>query len=363
MAVLIALSCSGYAQELTEEELFGTEDPASQQSIEDIEKQIEKELSNIQDPALAPKTVTPNVPPPVVESAEPPPPFEAVQPEELVSPELEVTRPLPTEEVFPTEPEALEGEPQMAQPQDTPFRPEPEVPLKSIEPETVELNYPPGVAVDTTVFANVPEKRCNCSFNYLKPYAERRGTFGFNVGVGYSTYTPLDYKPDFVVNNTFENYYGAAETPLIEVQLGPKWNMGLGSLSVDLAGGYYKNENRDLGELTLMPARAGATLALDTLWQIPYVVPYASGGGYVVFYEEKLRSQRVGGNTPVGIYYAAGLGFQLNWLDETSASIAYDETGLENTYLFVEGRSFVAAGNLPNLGSEIQLGAGLKLEY
>jgi hypothetical protein len=57
------------------------------------------------------------------------------------------------------------------------------------------------------------------------------------------------------------------------------------------------------------------------------------------------------------------LAIQLNWLDETSASIAYDETGLENTFLFAEGRSFVLAGNVPNLSSEIQWGAGLRLEY
>jgi hypothetical protein len=92
-------------------------------------------------------------------------------------------------------------------------------------------------------------------------------------------------------------------------------------------------------------------------------VPYASAGAYVVYYEEKLASQKVGGNTSPGLYYAGGLAIQLNWLDETSASIAYDETGLENTFLFAEGRSFVLAGNVPNLSSEIQWGAGLRLEY
>lgn len=350
---------SGYSQDLTEEELFGTEDTATQQTIDDLEKQIEKELSTTQDPGLNQQVVPQEASPEVLP--------EAAQPEPLVSPEPVAEQP-PDPIILPEEndlqPESNLEAAEVLPPQEPELRAqEPEAPLKSLDLENAELVYPASVELESSVYHSNPEKRCNCSFNYLKPYTERRPTVGFNLSVGYSSYSPLDYKPDFVVNNTFENYFGAAESPLVEATLGPKLNMSLGSIALDLGAGYYNNENRDLGNLKLIPVRAGVTYALDNLAKDPIFVPYGSVGGYMIYYEEKLASQKVGGNTAPGLYYAGGLAIQLNWLDETSASIAYDETGLENTYLFVEGRSFVLAGNLPNLSSEIQWGAGMRLEY
>jgi hypothetical protein len=351
--LMFATFSIGNAQELTEDELFGTEDPSSQQTIDDLEKQIEKELSTTQDPGLNQQLN---------------PPAEVAKPEPKSSKSIKKKSEEPANETVP-ESETIVEEPIPVAPTEVAPRErelpasEPEEPLRSLELESAQLTYPADVDVQKSVFDNEPEKNCQCSFNYLKPYSERRSTIGFNLAVGYSSYSPLDYKPDFVVNNSFDNYFGAAETPLIEVTLGPKLNMSFGSIALDLGAGYYNNENRDKGNLKLIPVRAGATYAMDNLSRDPVLVPYASAGAYVVYYEEKLASQKVGGNTSPGLYYAGGLAIQLNWLDETSASIAYDETGLENTFLFAEGRSFVLAGNVPNLSSEIQWGAGLRLEY
>lgn len=354
LAALILSLCllvtSVSAQQLTEEELFGTEDSAGQQSVDDIEKQIEKELSTVQEPVQEQQIQPPvELTPEPLQSA----PEEMVETLPMTEPEVKEQDLIENSEIsppLPVEPEIVRQEP-------------PAEELAPLQLETATLAYPKDVEVEANIYNSEPTKNCNCSFAYLKGYTERRSTFGFNLALGYSSYAPLKYKPDFVVNNTFENYYGPAETPMIEVTLGPKWNMALGSLILDLGAGYYNNENRDKGNLKLIPVRAGATLALDNIGLTPYIVPYASAGTYVVYYEEKLLSQKVGGNTSPGVYYGGGVAFQLNWLDETSASIAYDETGLENTYLYGEARSFVEATNIPNLGSEIQWGAGLRLEY
>lgn len=227
---------------------------------------------------------------------------------------------------------------------------------------TEPLTYPEGVEVEKSVYSS-PQKKCDCEYTYLSPYVQRRGSFGFTVAVGYSSYTPTNYKPDFVVNETMSDYYSSPETPLTELTLGFKWNNSLGSISLDFGAGYYVNDGSDGARLTLIPVRGGATLALDNLGSEPNIVPYGTIGAYSVIYEESLASQKVGGNTSVGLFYAGGVQFALNALDQDSAIASYDDTGLENTFLYVEARSFIASDDIPDLGAPIQLGGGLKLEY
>lgn len=227
-----------------------------------------------------------------------------------------------------------------------------------------ELTYPPEVEVEKSVYYNkLQTKDCDCKYTYLMPYRERRSTLGTTVGIGYSTFSPDNYKPDFVVNETLESYYGYAESSLIDLTIGIKWNMFLGALSFDFGAGYYMNEGKDDSTLTLIPARAGITLSMDTIFSEPYVVPYATVGAYSVFFNEKLAAQKKEGNTPIGLYWAAGVQFQLNWLDENTAIVSYDETGLENTYVFAEARSFLESNELDDFSTDPQVGAGLRVEY
>ena len=229
------------------------------------------------------------------------------------------------------------------------------------EPEA-EITYPSDVEVEKNVFSSAT-KTCKCEFNYLKPYRERRSNWGFLWGVGYSSYNPDDYPPNFVVNTTFDDYYGIAESSLIELTLGLKWNMAVGSITFELGGGNYLNQGKDDSTLKLTPARAGLTLALDALFPEPVVVPYVSIGAYTMFYEEKLASQKISGNTAIGIYYTGGARVQLNGIDPDSSAESYDETGLENTFLFAEARSFMETSGRFNFDSPIQVGGGLIFEY
>lgn len=243
----------------------------------------------------------------------------------------------------------------------------PAAPISAISKESEELTYAPDVEVEKSVFDNeLRRKSCDCDYSYLMPYKERRNNFGFTFAVGYSQYLPTYYKPDFVVNQTYETYYGETNTPLIDLTLGLKWNNPLGSFTLEAGAGYFFNNSKnedDNGTLRVIPARAGVTYAMDALASEPVVVPYGTVGAFTAFYNEQIASTSVSGNSPIGLYYAGGLMFQLNSLDEKAAAASFDESGLQNTFVFAEMRGFVASTDVPNFSTDPQLGAGLKLEY
>jgi hypothetical protein len=59
--------------------------------------------------------------------------------------------------------------------------------------------------------------------------------------------------------------------------------------------------------------------------------------------------------------------FQLDWIDTDSHASGYEDFGLENTFLFVEGRSFLKATTgstaAADFSTPLQINGGLKLEF
>jgi len=209
-------------------------------------------------------------------------------------------------------------------------------------------------------------KHCNCTYTADTPYPLRRTRWGGYFGVQSGLYTPANYLPDFKPGQTFSAYYGDEKTPLGEITFGLKLNFFLGSLSTNFTGGYFSAKNsRDNSALVLYPLTGGLLLALDNIFDEPYVVPYGLFGAYTVFYNEKVGGLSVSGNSAMGMFYAAGLMFQLDWIDQDSDYHGYDDYGLENTFLFVEARSFLTSSNSrdPDLSTPIQIGGGLKVEF
>lgn len=199
-------------------------------------------------------------------------------------------------------------------------------------------------------------------------YRERRGGWGAVVGLGISLYNPEDYQPDFAPTESYSTYYGAAETPMLELNISVKKNIAFFSLSADVGAGYFTNTNTDGGTLNLIPITFGGTLAIDGIFSEPYVAPYARGGGYLIYYRESQDNISVNGNTSVSPFYAVGLRFQLDWLDSDGDNSSFDEYGLHNTYLYVEGRQFFALNeNEPDLSSPtsspMHFNAGLNFEF
>jgi hypothetical protein len=207
--------------------------------------------------------------------------------------------------------------------------------------------------------------------NYaLVPYLERRPRWGTTFSVEYSTYEPVHYEPDFAPTMDFSDVYLSPDLPEIEAQLTVKRNLSWGSLGGELAAGVYQNSS-DIdtsiadSSLSLIPVRLGAVFALDALMKEPYFVPYISGGGYIMVYTETSGSSTHHGSTQVAPYLNGGVEFGLNWLDRNSARDAYEDTGMESTYLFVEARKMFKSMDPsdPDFSNDVSFASGLRLEF
>jgi hypothetical protein len=67
----------------------------------------------------------------------------------------------------------------------------------------------------------------------------------------------------------------------------------------------------------------------------------------------------------VAYYYGAGVLLQLGWLDPSAALDAYTESGIENTFVFLEMRKHTAAAGDedPDFSTDLDINAGLTLEF
>ncbi|MGE0526339.1 MAG: hypothetical protein AB7P49_04690 [Bdellovibrionales bacterium] len=201
----------------------------------------------------------------------------------------------------------------------------------------------------------------------LVPYRERRPKWGGTASLGYSSFEPVYYEPNFVAVD-FSDVYSTPETPLLEIQLSFKRNLSFGSLGLEFGAGMYENQSDapDLGEsvLTLYPIRLGLVFALDALRPEPWVVPYVSAGGYLIFYREELENSSFNGNSLIAPYVHGGAAFMLDWIDRVAARIAYSDSGIEATYVFAEARIQMAteAVNEPEFSTDFSRAAGHRLE-
>ena len=210
---------------------------------------------------------------------------------------------------------------------------------------------------------------------YLVPYKYRRPSWGKMFSLGFSTYSPKNYEPDFAAV-TFDAAYGTADLPLATISFSVKKNFIFGSIGVEGSAGYYKNTSRSSVDiagvptalnttLSIYPLTIGGIIILDNLFYEPIVAPYVSGGVYSMFYQETRDTGSVTGNTQISPYYSVGAQFQLDWLDRAAAREAYEEGGVESTYIYLEARGFIQSNIAqdPNFGSTLHANAGLRMEF
>ena len=204
----------------------------------------------------------------------------------------------------------------------------------------------------------------------LQDYKERRKKWGSVIGLSYSTFEPLDYSPNYSADD-FDTVYADAESPLIEFNIYLKRNYSAFSIGLELSVGSYSTKSAatatDDSTLSLTPAKLGVKLAMDALFNEPWIVPYASGGVYTIDYLETQGSGTYEGNTNYAGYYTVGAMFQLNWAEPNAARDAYEESGIENTFLFVEASQLLtsqdSAPEDPNFETDVFLKSGISLEF
>ena len=206
----------------------------------------------------------------------------------------------------------------------------------------------------------------------IAPYRDRRDTWGFMFSLGYSFFQPENYIPDFETNTslrTFDATYGDSSGGMPELTFSAKLNTAIGAFQLGLGGAVYNVSSLETAtistDLTVTLVRLEGALVLDTLFSEPLVAPYILAGGYTVFYEESSESNgSVDGNTQVAVYFGLGANIQLNWLEEKTAHNAYLDYGIENAFLYIEGKTYSEAGGAgdPDFSTGFLLAAGLRVE-
>lgn len=201
----------------------------------------------------------------------------------------------------------------------------------------------------------------------LLPYLERRGDWGFTIGIGASSYQPVNYQPDQSVL-AFDEVYKAFDVPMAELTFSVKRNYKFGSVGGELGVGFYKNDsdNDQLdSSLQLIPLRLGGVFYMDALAANPVFVPYVSGGAYMMMYKETTGSVSFNGNTQVAPYVRAGMAFGLDWIDKDAARVSYEDSGIQSTFAYLDAGKLFASGGTkdPDFEDTVSVGAGFRIEF
>lgn len=204
----------------------------------------------------------------------------------------------------------------------------------------------------------------------IPSYRDRRERTGLMLTLGYGQFQPLGYQPDNVVQS-YKEVYSPQESGLYDVTLAFKLNFFLGSLSFGAGVGMASAVSSDIAaygdtEVTFIPHRLEITYALDALFPQPVLVPYGTIGAYSVYFSEKQGLTSFTGTTEAAMFYAGGVNIQLDWLFPEEALSAYKENGQEGTFLFVEGRKYLASAQVPvdpDFETDVMWNGGFKLEF
>lgn len=200
----------------------------------------------------------------------------------------------------------------------------------------------------------------------LVPYKYRRTKWGSLFTISYVQMNFTSFEPTYSAV-AYEDIYGA-DTGMIEAAFDIKYNFSLGALSAQLAYGALGSSGSDgttSSDISLSQLRMGLKFTADNLFNEPIVAPYVGGGIYNMNYKESSAGDSAGGITDPALYFLFGSYFQVDWLDSTAAVEAYSEGGIENTYLFLEARNYMASETAqdPDFSTEFSLSGGLSLEF
>ncbi len=208
----------------------------------------------------------------------------------------------------------------------------------------------------------------------LYSYRERRPRWGKTIAFGGSTYQPSNYESftsdsggnaiAVQYNDIYQN-----KMPMFESSFVVKRNLAFGSLGAEVGVGFRKDSGTGSyagSSLTTTLIRLGGAFYLDTIFAEPYVVPYVSAGVYtIVHYENSETVASPNGHTGIAPYMTAGVQVQLDGIDRDSARAAYNSSGLESAFVYLEARTFLN-GSEPSgedVSSPFHGNLGMRLEF
>lgn len=202
------------------------------------------------------------------------------------------------------------------------------------------------------------------------PYKQRAGFHGFLIGFSMENYAPLKYQ-SILDGKTYETMFGTKPLALMGLDGTYKLNFSFASLGLGVGYSLGQIEASGSGEkrvFSMDKLSVKGSLILDRLFDEPYVAPYFSYSVWEFGIEEKAPDAllEAKGKSKMGTALTAGLLFQLNWIEPSTARWAFLHTGLENTYLDLFFTSYSKAGSSaddPDTSTQFDWGAGLKVEF
>ncbi len=288
----------------------------------------------------------PETPKVITKKAEPPPP-------KVESPKIETS----PEEV-PPPPEAEAEAPAAEVDENIPEPP-------TLEDKAADSGVKDSGSKDSHVQVVANDKGpCDCRPKVGVPYRDRRSAISGFLGFEGGTYSPVNYAPQINFGQTYSGYYGGGASPNMELVFGLKYNFFLGSLGAQVSGGSFSATAGSGAVLKVNPITAGIIYSMDSIFKEPYVVPYVVAGYYTDFYKEVDQGLSVDGQTSYAPFYSVGLMFQLDWIDPETHYSGYKDFGLENTFLFLEMRSFLASNDITaDFSTPLQFSGGFRFEF
>lgn len=204
----------------------------------------------------------------------------------------------------------------------------------------------------------------------LDPYLVRRGERGLWIGFDYTDLLFKKYR-SVIDDSPIMDAFKDPEIPITAIEIGFKQNWGL--LSTILIGSYGVGTLSSPGKVTpkrnleLAKSEIGAKILLDGISSKQWAAPYVGVSTYRFgISEEQVTSEdSLSDDTQFGMKYNVGILIPLSGLDPDSAAVAYNESGLQNTYLDLYMTKFTAsnAKGDPDMSTDFVVGAGIKLEF
>jgi hypothetical protein len=241
----------------------------------------------------------------------------------------------------------------------------------ALEEEYVDdsVTEEPMVEVAPETYANTPLVEVELPRDTLLPYMQRRDNHGFYFGIDYEGVDLRNYVS--VLDNTNQSYrdiYGENTVALIRLSFDYKYNTAIGSFAAGVDYGMGSLEGTKTGTThTLNLARYGIGFkwTLDTLWDEPYVAPYAGINIWEMSIKESTTTDSFEMTTGYGYNYTLGFLFQLDWIDYDAAKSSTFNWGLENTFLDLYTTQYAktASNTDPNTETDFIYGAGLRMEF
>lgn len=247
---------------------------------------------------------------------------------------------------------------------------------QELEQEMLSVEAAPIQTASTHAGSVVVETQEDPNLSYKK----RRSSHGVLFSINKENFYPVDYRSLF--NDSYiEDIIGEESIALIGAELGYKHNFGilsfaaLGTYSQGSIDGTFSGSPR-----TIQISRQGlsANVALDAIFEEPWVVPYVQAGAHQFNVMETNATDSLSATTGLSYNYRYGFLLQLDWIensfDKGAKADRLRSSGLENTYLdfyFSEQLASGAAidpGTLategdPNMFSSGEIGVGLKMEF